>query len=440
MQKIIWLAVSVLLTLAMLAGCNADIPADTDVSENVGAPAVSDTVEASDTVEVSDKYDVMESQPDEGTEVSSEESGDYDSGIETSTAPDISQEPEVSEPETSEPEETPLVPDHIVKRPTFQIPEIDTPIWDGSVAEGFASGTGTQTDPFIIETAEQLAFFAQSVNSGTSYSGQYIILGNSIKLNEGTPDPDSGNAYNEWTSVGTNENRFKGTFDGKGNVVAGVYKNSLFGVVQGNVANLGVVYSYVNGGGIIKSAVRDNLPQMLSVSGCFFAEGTVVGAGGIAESISGTNLDNCANWGTVICDADWCGGIVGFSQMSYITNCYNGGTISGDSSLGGIVGHFSIGKVAYCLNEGDVNGTFWSAGIIGNSFTGIYVGLVNTGKISGSKCAGIIIEMSDFNPLDFCYFLEGTAEYGSNSAGIPFESLPQFAVVITENQLADVIE
>lgn len=84
MKKIIWLAVFALLTLAMLAGCNADIPADTDVSENVGAPAVSDTVEESDTAEVSDESDAMESRSDESTEVSPEESDTSDSDTEAS--------------------------------------------------------------------------------------------------------------------------------------------------------------------------------------------------------------------------------------------------------------------------------------------------------------------------------------------------------------------
>ena len=435
-KRILVFITAVLLLIAMLAGCNAAVPeGNTDVSENVGSP---------NGTEASEDVSFEQSDDNAGIEVSGEQSGDYDPSIEISTAPDISQEPETSEPDTSEPDtsepvEPPLVPNPIVKRPTLQIPAITTPVWDGSAAEGFASGTGTQADPFIIETAEQLAFFANSVNGGTSYEGQFVCLANNIKLNEGTPSPESGDNDNKWTSIGTANNRFKGTFDGKGNVVAGVYENSLFGVVQGNVANVGVVYSYVYGGGVINTAVRDNLPDMISISNCYFAEGTVIGGGGIAMSISGTNLDNCSNWGTVICDADWCGGIVGFSQMSYITNCYNGGTVSGDSTLGGIVGHFSIGKVTYCLNEGDVNGSFFSAGIIGNSFTGIYMDLVNTGKISGSKCAGILIEMSDFNPLDFCYYLEGTAEYGSNSAGIAFENLPQFAISVTEDKLSDLI-
>ncbi|MBR4721343.1 MAG: hypothetical protein IK057_06235, partial [Clostridia bacterium] len=59
-------------------------------------------------------------------------------------------------------------------------------VWDGSIADGFESGTGTESDPYIIKTASQLAYLAQSVNSGTTYEGQYIKLANDIVLN--TPD------------------------------------------------------------------------------------------------------------------------------------------------------------------------------------------------------------------------------------------------------------
>ena len=70
----------------------------------------------------------------------------------------------------------------------------DGAVWDTSIAEGFASGTGTKDDPFIIETAAQLAYLAQSTNSGTSYEGQYIKLVSDIALNDDTFtfDPDTG--------------------------------------------------------------------------------------------------------------------------------------------------------------------------------------------------------------------------------------------------------
>ncbi|MBO5788905.1 MAG: hypothetical protein J6R42_03050 [Clostridia bacterium] len=41
--------------------------------------------------------------------------------------------------------------------------------WDGSVAESFAGGEGTESNPFLIETAAQLAFLRQSNNNRAEY-------------------------------------------------------------------------------------------------------------------------------------------------------------------------------------------------------------------------------------------------------------------------------
>ncbi len=42
----------------------------------------------------------------------------------------------------------------------------ETDVWDGTIASGFAGGTGTENDPYQINTAEELAYFAKSVNGG----------------------------------------------------------------------------------------------------------------------------------------------------------------------------------------------------------------------------------------------------------------------------------
>ena len=47
-------------------------------------------------------------------------------------------------------------------------------VWDGSVAESFNSGTGTQEDPYIIKTAEELAYLSQQVNWGYDYENCYF--------------------------------------------------------------------------------------------------------------------------------------------------------------------------------------------------------------------------------------------------------------------------
>ncbi len=51
--------------------------------------------------------------------------------------------------------------------------------WDGTIATAFAGGDGSEQSPYIIETAEQLAYLAESVNGGTSYAGKHIRLARS---------------------------------------------------------------------------------------------------------------------------------------------------------------------------------------------------------------------------------------------------------------------
>ena len=41
--------------------------------------------------------------------------------------------------------------------------------WNGNVASKFAGGTGTKADPYIISTAEELAYFGTKYNNSYSY-------------------------------------------------------------------------------------------------------------------------------------------------------------------------------------------------------------------------------------------------------------------------------
>ncbi len=443
-KNIVAFIIALVFVLSVLAGCNAPVPPaggenSTPIADgkNESVEGSNDTSGITDGVETSGIPDDEENTDSSRDEVSFEESGDYNPDTEVSAEESAPYDPDTEV--STEPEQPPLVSAPIVKRPVLNIPEITSPVWDGTVAEGFESGTGTENDPFIIKTAEQLAFFARSVNGGNSYDGQFIALGASIKLNEGTPSPDADASYNKWTSIATAKNYFDGTFDGKGYVVAGVYEGSLFGYVRGTVKNLGVVYSYVRNGGIVNTTVRKDSPEMPTISNCYFAEGTVVGGGGIAAALGNSIIDGCANWGTVISEADWCGGIVGFAQFSYVKNCYNGGTVKGSSVLAGIVGNFLTGEVSRCFNEGEVTGGVYVGGIIGNSMDGIYYGLVNSGKLTGENCAGIVVEMMFANPLSDCYYLETTAEQGSVCIS-PADDFVQYAVSVTESQLSDLVE
>lgn len=113
--------------------------------------------------------------------------------------------------------------------PIFKTVEISK-IWDGKVAAGYAGGSGTETDPYIIETARQLAYLvkhdvidtANAGNKKSASTGKYYKLAADIYLNDVT-DPDwAKNSPNSWYSA-TSTQRFGGNIDGDGYTIYGLY-------------------------------------------------------------------------------------------------------------------------------------------------------------------------------------------------------------------------
>ena len=82
-------------------------------------------------------------------------------------------------------------------------------VWDGSVASGFSGGSGTAEDPYRIRSAAELAYLAETVNSGKeTYSGKTVALAQDIDLNQ-----------IEWTPIGDGIHAFMGNFNGNGHTI-----------------------------------------------------------------------------------------------------------------------------------------------------------------------------------------------------------------------------
>lgn len=121
---------------------------------------------------------------------------------------------------------------------------ISVKAWSGTIATAFSGGDGSKDSPYEISTAEQLAYFAQVINDGTesNYASACYNLTADIVLNDTLEDTP-----NEWTAIGTSEHPFKGTFDGNGKTIKGVYINKsnknyqgLFGYSKGLIKDVGV--------------------------------------------------------------------------------------------------------------------------------------------------------------------------------------------------------
>ena len=180
--------------------------------------------------------------------------------------------------------------------------ENGTDVWVGKIAEKFAGGTGTESDPYQISNGAELAYLAQQVNAGESYSDKYFTLTNDIDLGS-----------KEWTPIGNeNENwndyKFKGTFDGDGHIIRSLNVPDtalpgLFGRVTGVIQNL-IVLGEVHAGNIA------------------FGEYEAT-AGGIVCCGNNVTVQNCGFYGTIYSGNNTYGAILGSGSNATVKNCWN---------------------------------------------------------------------------------------------------------------------
>ena len=223
------------------------------------------------------------------------------------------------------------------------------------------TGSGTETDPYQISTAEGLKWFRDKVNDAKTEEETKIcaVLTAAIDLNN---EP--------WTPIGNytevNKIYYEGTFDGGGYTISGLNVTgkfrcaSLFGAVKGGtIKNLTVAgnvsHNYSSTGldchvgGIVGSALDaatiENCSNNCSVTG---------GSGDVIGGIAGSNINNariidCYNVGTITGTIMETGGVTGFN-IGTISNCYNVGTIKmlhNSNAVGEIVGN-NVGTVKNC--------------------------------------------------------------------------------------------
>ena len=275
-------------------------------------------------------------------------------------------------------------------------------VWDGSVAERFAGGSGTAEAPYLIANGAQLARFAAIVNGtltdgtqqNTAACGKLTadILLNDISDWENWNESTEG--LNSWTPIGNKSQPFTGTLDGDGHSVSGIYINSgtdyqgLVGYLGGGtLQNLGVKASYIKGGNRVGGLCGRNY------------HGTVT---------------NCYNAGNVAGNSS-VGGVCGYNNSGTVTNCYNTGSVAGNIRVGGLCG-WNSGTVTNCYNTANVTGTGDYVGGLcgGNAFGGTVTNCYNTGSVEGNYSVGGLCGQNS-GTVTNCYYLAGKANSGIGS-------------------------
>ncbi len=328
--------------------------------------------------------------------------------------------------------------------------EIDNdsmPVWNGGAAESYA-GAGTQGDPFLIRSGEELALLAQQVRAGDSFAGKYFRLTEDILLN------DTGD-YASWGSqaparrwipiggyatvhVGTQEDfdrlnaegglsvrgeegyrpaenyqsgviyyrltAFSGILDGDGHTISGLYTAEgsdylgLFGICNNaTLRNLSLTRLYIEGGDRVGGLCGTLLAggnltvDNCKVEGQIMGHTSVGGIAGFARADQGGKLTLSASaFQGKVAGETAVGGILGESAKAtgllQITSCQNKGAVDAASMAGGIAGRLAGDGdlLSHCKNNGPVTADEYTGGIAGLALPGDGIITVSNSQNGGT--------------------------------------------------------
>lgn len=251
------------------------------------------------------------------------------------------------------------------------------------------SGIGTESEPFILQNAEHLKFFADYVNGTgevtSDHCNAYAKIADDVdEIDMSSVCHPVGNDYDteiSWTPI-SNTICWYGTFDGNGKTISNLYINGnqekvgLFGSINGTIQNLTLKNSNVTNTG-------SNTGILLGYQG------------------RACNINNVNTYGSIN-GANYTGGIVGYSMKGTVSNCENHATVAGQKYVGGIRGgsinNYSDGSFSNCSNYGNITGTDeYVGGIVGYIY-GIYIGnCANYGSIQGKNRVGGIAGYTEYD-------------------------------------------
>ena len=235
-----------------------------------------------------------------------------------------------------------------------------------SIIDGFA------IDRWLPVAMENITDFNNYARTSNGLNRHYRLI------KDITLDLPQANESN-WTSIGTANNRFTGSFDGNGYVINNIIINStlmdqgLFGVIaeEGTIRNVALCDIILNGSTNAGSQAGTNYGTIENgyVTGLINGNNNI---GGIVGRNFGI-IKNCYCTGNIK-GIQYIGGLVGINdgtgtlQYSYAT-----GRVSGISDVGGVIGHVSLDAgVSNCV-------------ALNNIVENILPNYANIGRVAGSS-------------------------------------------------------
>ncbi len=214
--------------------------------------------------------------------------------------------------------------------------------------------------------------------------------------------------------VGTDANRFTGSFHGRNHTIKGLYINrpdtndvGLFGYLgeDGVVSNAGMLDADVRGNNSVGALVGMNHKGTVDNS---HASGQVDGTNNVGGLVGKNGGKIYRSYAAVdVTGSAHVGGLVGMddSHPFYynIIRCYATGSVQGSFEVGGLVGR-SYGRIRYCYATGDVGVGQRVGGFVGYSSSEVIYASYSTGQVTGYLNVGGFAGQSMGTNTAGCYW------------------------------------
>ena len=269
------------------------------------------------------------------------------------------------------------------------------------------TGNGTEAEPFVLKSADHLAWFRDYVNGG--HPNAWAKISDDVKaIDMSSVCHEAGTKYTDelsWTPIGNESNKYIGTFDGNDKIISNLYINAtsdntgFFGyATDGSIKNITFDNAKVKSTGSYDTAILAGaaeyciIENIKTLANCS-VEGNML-TGGIAGMAEG-NISNCENH-AMVKGSYTVGGVVGSCNgSSNISSCANYGAVTGtNGEIGGMVGHFSFGTIQNSANYGDITGTSYVGNLIGTADGCNLNNVLGTGNVTATSYtdyAGLLV-------------------------------------------------
>ena len=270
------------------------------------------------------------------------------------------------------------------------------PQWVNAQFSG--SGTGTESDPYLIYNQDQLAQVGNFLNQ----EGVVFELKKDLDLSTWIAEnsPSQG-----WTPIGVQTAPFKGIFKGNNHTISGVFINrptidyvGFFGRIdQATIKDVKFKATYITGKDNVGSLVGYAENSTVSnASATISANNGVTGVnnigGIIGQSISCTVVE-CTYNGNLNCTNSNLGGISGKVTGGSITSSNTQFTIVGITSVGGVVGYLSGAMIQKTTAVGNIScSSQYIGGVVGyGNGSSTISGTRHIGDINGIEYVGGVV-------------------------------------------------